>query len=217
MPTFRVLAATALLVLTIPALAAAQPGSGRGPSWDQFAERHDLDGDGVVSADELCRSNPWFQRLDGDGDGLVTEQELEQVGAEMRAKAGSGIVRLADTDRDRLVTADEWQAFLETTDPDGDGTFSPEDLFANAPGKGRGRRFAGGRHRGEGPGMMLDKDGDGILEIEDLETLFAALDADGDGTLADEELPRFGPRHGRGFGRGPAGRGWHGPPGPYGS
>ncbi|MEE8525053.1 MAG: hypothetical protein V3T72_14045 [Thermoanaerobaculia bacterium] len=195
--------------LTLPA--AARPG--RGETWEEFSARHDLDGDGVVTAEEFAATDPRFEALDQNGDGLLTEDDLEALHAGAGSFVAARVIGLADSDRDRMVSADEWRHFLETLDPDGDGLFDATDLrplaadrrpSADQP-RHRGRGHEGGPgSRGPGEGgfaAWLDHDQDGALEIEDLDAIFFGLDGDGDGALSDEELPR--PRF-----RGPGRRGF---------
>ncbi len=201
---------------------AQPPGPGGPPSWERFTERHDLDGDGQVSADEFGRSDARFQELDADGDGFVVREDFERAVAAGRQRMGAGFLRSADGDRDGAVTAGEWADFLAEIDADGDGLVSEAELPAppfrpgrpgpppppeDAPEAGVERPS-----RVEHLATVLDEDGDGVLEIADLQAAFASADADGDGALTGDELPSrpdfrgHGPR-GRRSGGGPAGQG----------
>lgn len=52
-----------------------------------FTKRHDKDGDGRVSVDEMAeRGAGMFERMDADGDGMVTAGELRQGHRGMRFK-----------------------------------------------------------------------------------------------------------------------------------
>lgn len=179
-------------------------------AWERFQERFDTDGDGRITREEFEAGADPFARFDRNDDGVLTDDDFpRRERGHFRARhRGLGIAILADADRDRTVTADEWQAFLAALDDDDDGVFDREDLMRIASerreegaGDGEPRRPRGPRgHRGPGgpggPGGMLDHDGDGALEIADLAALFAELDTDGDGSLGEDELPRM--RHRRG-------------------
>ena len=226
-------------LLLCAAAASAQPGRGMrsghggpGHAWDGFSTRHDLDGDGGVTADEFAASDSRFESLDRNGDGIITQDDFAEIrAAASESFAGAFVSRLADTDRDHAVTADEWQAFLAAVDTDGDGLFATTDVVALFPGRPGGesklggprggRRFDAGTEGTEGetdrPSRedrltgVLDEDADGLLEIGDLEAIFFDLDQNSDGALSGDELPgpRFGPPGRRGGGRrfGPGTRG----------
>lgn len=195
-------ALTALGVLVVAALAwaaaplFAQPPHGAPPlGWDEFAERHDVDGDGRVSAEELFQTFDMFDRLDVNGDGYVTEDDFE---ARRGAFAFTSLAHRADADDDGIVTAVEWDAWFNARDTNGDGVLDADD-FATRPGV---------RRPHPGFAEALDADGDGEVTRADLTALAAKFDADGDGVLELDELPDVGPPHGGRFhGRGPG----HGP------
>ncbi len=208
--TFPVLACCLLTLLMLALQTAARPG--HPGSWEGLSARHDLDGDGIITAEEFAASDPRFATLDHNGDGVLTEDDLEALRADRGSAAGARITLLADGDRDRAVTAEEWRLFLETVDSDGDGLFEAADLRAVAA----ERRSMSDRPRHRGPrgeggpedgafAEILDRDHDGVLEIADLDDIYFELDADGDGALSEEELPM--PPF---FGRGTSGRGGFG-------
>jgi Ca2+-binding EF-hand superfamily protein len=214
--TWIVVVAVALGIPLAVLIATAQPpGPGRpweGFGWEHFTERHDLDGDGLISAEEWALSHPMFQGLDQDENGVVTEEEFEAARQQADTKMAAGVLRFADQDRDGEITADEWETFLDAVDPDGDGVFQIADLTAVIPERQGGRRggpggpqgFGGPPQRDEFLANTVDWDDDGVLERSDLEAIFAELDANGDGILQADELPRgrFGPGYHHGF-RGP--------------
>ncbi len=73
----------ALSLLAVPAL--AQPGEGsRGA---KMFEKHDLNGDGVISKDEALKSaEERFTKMDTDGNGEVTQEEAKASHEAMREK-----------------------------------------------------------------------------------------------------------------------------------
>lgn len=203
--------ALALLALAATPALAHGPGDrhpGEGPDaatiWERMSEEFDANGDGVISREEYDREASRFPRLDSDGDGVLTAADVEAAhAARGTRRAGGLVVRLADGDRDRAVSAEEWRAFLAAVDPDGDGTFELEDLFALRGRERPERPHPGMRGERGAPGRLLDRDGDGVLETADLDAIFAELDRNADGALDADELPRH---RGRGF-RGPRGFG----------
>lgn len=181
-----VLALAALAWATAPVL--AQPGRGGGPpAWDEFAERHDVNGDGQVTEQELFQTFAPFDRLDADGDGVVTEADFDAHRGRM---AFTFMARRADRDRDGEVTAAEWDAWFAARDSNGDGVLDAEDFADRRPGMRRPKGDFG---------QALDADGDGEVTRADLTALAARYDANGDGVLQADELPETGPRHGGRF------------------
>lgn len=207
MKTRHTLAALAVLALGALVWAAAplladHPFGGPPPSWEEFAERHDADGDGRVSAEELVRTSDHFTRLDPDGDGYVTEADFEAHRGEM---AFTFVAHRADADRDGDVTAAELDAWFAERDRNGDGRLEASDFEERGPG-GPGPHF--------GIAAVLDADGDGAVTRADLEALAAHFDADGDGAVEADELPEMGPGpHGRFHHHGFGGPGAGGGPG----
>jgi Ca2+-binding EF-hand superfamily protein len=190
----RIALVAAALLAGAATVAVARPHGGPGGphgrlSWDGFLDKHDTDGDGAVTREELAATSERFARLDTDGDGRITESELEGA---IAGRMFAHLARWADEDRDGALTSAEWSAFLADRDADGDGTL---DFHRRAP---------AGVERRPGP---LDGDGDGALSTNEAQALFARFDADGDGQVSAQELPAVLERHGR-FGHGP--RGMHG-------
>ncbi|NJN14639.1 MAG: hypothetical protein HC813_03205 [Planctomycetes bacterium] len=126
-----------LLLPFLTALALAQ--GGRDP-WERMRGM-DADGDGKVSRAEFRGPEQLFARLDGDRDGFVTEQEAKarQGG---RGGAGPG-PQLFDSNGDGKVDAEEWQAFFEKADENGDEVLQQEELSAAL----RGERYRDPRRR----------------------------------------------------------------------
>ena len=127
-----------------------------------------------------------------------------------------GIVRIADWDDSGDISSDEWLTFINALEADEEGTldvaFFHQFMENHRPsghppgGPPQGTRPQPGRDQGppprEGePGNRnrgdrnpLDRDGDGVLEIADLNDIFNTLDENEDGNLQSEEIPRR-PRH----------------------
>lgn len=192
MKTRHTLTALSVLALggvawaTAPVL--AQPGRGGGPPvWDEFAERHDVNGDGRVSAEELFQTSDFFARLDADDDGFVTEADFD---LRRSAMVFTFLAHRADRNRDGEVTVAEWDAWFAVRDSNGDGVLDAEDF---------GDRRAGTRRPKGDFGQALDADDDGDVTRADLTALVARYDADGDGVLQADELPEMGHRYGGRF------------------
>jgi len=87
---------TALAVVVLPQLAAAQPPDGpQRPGPERMLKHLDKDGDGVISADEAAklpeRAKAMLKRADADDDKKVTGEELKAAFAKIREKfAGKG-------------------------------------------------------------------------------------------------------------------------------
>lgn len=205
MKTRHALTALGALSLAVLAWSAAplfaQPGMGPGPgdrhpfSWDDFAERHDVNGDGQVTEEELIQTMDAFDRLDANGDGVVTEADFQ---AHHAAMVFAFIAHRADADDDGDLTAAELDAWFTERDGNRDGRLDAEDFAAEHP-----------RARGPHPGMIeaLDADGDGAVTRADFTALAARFDENGDGVVQADELPQMGRgmHHGRRHGRGPRG------------
>ncbi len=202
-----------LLTATVlgPATASAQGPQPREPHFlGGLAADLDTDGDGVISREEYNRgADVFFTELDKNGDGALSEDELPRLrgprhgrgsgmgrpGMGRGAFGGMLLVRGADGDGDGAVTNEEWQGFLDALEPAEDGTINEESLrAAMPPPPGMAPMPEGGRGPSGRPGRLtrlLDRDGDSVLEVDDLEAAFAELDQDGDGALAGDELPSF--------------------------
>ena len=170
----------------------------------------DADGDGSVSREEFDQgADVIFGELDQNGDGVLSSDELPRFKGPRHGRgpgrgkmAGAIVARAADGDGDGAVASDEWQAFLDSLEIEADGSIAEDSLRAALPfGRKGTAEVPGSEMRRGGPpsgalSRMLDRDGDALLEIDDLSTVFAELDADGDGALQAEELPRFRGRRG---------------------
>jgi len=71
-------------VFTVPV---AQAGQGGGHKGGKMFERHDINGDGVVTKAEFLESaEAMFAKLDLDGNGEVTKEETKKARAKMKSK-----------------------------------------------------------------------------------------------------------------------------------
>ena len=107
------------------------PGASRF-GWDWLAGRHDLDGDGAISAAERAESAKpeLLARLDRDGDGSITPEDLDwsesSPWVQAREQAQARFSRL-DTNSNGKLEPEEWDArFAEVADDR--GYVSPEDF-----------------------------------------------------------------------------------------
>lgn len=145
----------------------------------------DHDGDGTVSRDDL---NFFFSLLDRNDDGTAQKSEAKPLRGQTRRAAGA-LFRAADADDSRDVTADEWAAFLAGLVVDENGAVSLDDLAS----KVGGPRFPHGEdgdtsRRDRALLHAYDRDGDGVVEVSDLQAIFDLADADADGALGSSEL-----------------------------
>lgn len=194
MTTRRITFLFTLLAVSSTTLLAAQPPEAlRGAlDWQTFSERHDVDGNGVVTSEELASTAPMISRLDADGNGEISEADFEARRTEM---ARAMMIHMADADRDGQVGSQEWIALQQALDADGDGAFGIEDLADLRPEKARrghpGKSDEGSEGRSqdrraefhEDLADALDLDGDDQLTSNDLDLLFLELDEDGDGRV----------------------------------
>jgi Ca2+-binding EF-hand superfamily protein len=159
----------------------------------------------VVTQEEALAA---FQAKDQNGDGVLSKDEMRR-GKRGRGRHGHGrrggpafgLIRAADQDKDRTVTAAEWQTFLASVDAGG-GLVSTDALLGAMSRKGkdgqaqRPQAADKAARRTERLTKALDRDGDQALELEDLEAVFTQLDKDQSGALEGGELGRKGRRHG---------------------
>ncbi|MCP4656380.1 MAG: hypothetical protein GY856_13285 [bacterium] len=159
--------------------------------WEHVSGRFDENQDGQVTRDEFERGQDRFAQLDRNADGVLTEDDF-QGGA---GRHGGMIARLADADRNREVTPDEWQELIAAIDPDGDGVITDEELAAFFESRRPADAPPPAHDRKPPMGGRLDRNEDGVLGTDDLNEIFAELDTNGDQTLQSDELPPPGRGH----------------------
>ena len=110
-------------------------------------------------------------------------------------KAGRFVLQVADADESGDVTADEWQSFKDALGADESGAFEALTLLALLPEPEEGTRLAEktDEERAAKLTRVVDRDRDGVLELEDLDAIFDKLDRDEDGALSADELARKRP------------------------
>lgn len=162
-----------------------EPPAGAPPLAEVLARDLDADGDGVVTTADL---QALFDALDRDADGALTTAdapERERPPADPR-RAACLLARAADADEDRATTEDEWTAFFAAVDSDGDGTVDLGALIALLP-EPPHEPPADAPPLEEVLAHDLDADGDGAVEIEDLQAIVGFLDRNGDGQVTKRE------------------------------
>ena len=107
---------------------------GWGDPWERM-KRYDTDGDGKISREEFTGPERFFNRFDTDRDGFVTEAEVRRMRRGGGQGRGGGMSRLFDADGDGKVTREEWEAFFEKADRNGDGVLQAEELSAAMSGR----------------------------------------------------------------------------------
>ncbi|MCD4756765.1 MAG: EF-hand domain-containing protein [Arcobacteraceae bacterium] len=143
----------------------------RGPSstelTSQVMKSSDIDGDSLLSIDELGISEELFSSFDSDGDGSISSNELEETFSSK-----------LDAMKNQEFTPEEFGSFLSELGlevpppppPQGQPNVSQmiSDIFS-----------------------ANDTDGSGLLSLSELdisEELFISLDSDEDGSITKEEL-----------------------------
>ena len=181
--------------------------------------RADRNGDGVITPEELDgmlgggnRPGPEGGEPEGEGE----DRPRRRGGAAERAK---GVIERLDRNGNGVIDKDElpegWGERLGPADTNGDGVISLEELEGLMEGAGR-RPRPGGEGEGDGPPRpnpeggrrggsiieRLDRNGNGVIDLDELDEgmrgRLAPLDANGDGVIDESELE--GMRRGRGRG-----------------
>jgi len=113
-------------VLLLSTFAFAQ-GRGGDP-WERMS-RFDADGDGKVSKEEFRGPARVFERFDADADGFVTEAEVT-ARRSGRGPDAAAVLKQVDSDGDGAVSPDEWSAWFEKHDENGDERLDAGELRA---------------------------------------------------------------------------------------
>ena len=172
----------------------------------QFFERLDRNGDGVLTKDELPeRLQERLERLDQNQDGKLTRDELRRVGfqrrGDRRRPVGGPLLDRAfnrfDRNNDGFLTPDELperarERFMRA-DQDGDGKVSKDEFrrmvaaFQPPWGGDRSRDSAAGQNLFR----LLDSNRDGRLsrsELQNAVKILDRLDRNGNGLLEQQEI-----------------------------
>lgn len=167
---------------------------GWGAMMDRMTE-FDLDGDGILSAEErreMMRAlrAEWLERFDLDGDGELSREERLAMRQAMfeQSDRGQELMRQFDADGNGVLDEAEqaeMEAFqqqqreqrraeqLERFDTDGDGEISREERRAQF--EARGDDGGGFRGQMRDAQQEFDRDGDGVLSIEETQEAFAVM------------------------------------------
>lgn len=166
--------------------------------WGAMMERmteFDLDGDGILSAEErreMMRAlrAEWLERFDLDGDGQLSREERMAMRQAMfeQSDRGQELMRRFDADGNGVLDETEqaemegyqqeqreqWRAEqLARFDTDGDGQISREERRAQRG--ARQDRGGGFRDQMREAQQEFDRDGDGVLSIEESQEAFAVM------------------------------------------
>ncbi len=86
MKKLTILTALAVMV-SIPFALAGEGGKGHGKHGEKMFERHDTNGDGVISKDEFMDSaEERFKKMDADGNGEISKDEAKAHHKTMKDK-----------------------------------------------------------------------------------------------------------------------------------
>ena len=137
--------------------------------------------------------------------------------SQVAVKAALTLARAADADGSGDVTGSEWSAFVTSLGPDGDGVIDPNSLIAalslcpshakwwshhdgdddddeQGDDDDQGEDEDDGDHACPSPSLsalvlhLFDRDFDGRIGTDDLNSLFALIDTNGDGALSADEI-----------------------------
>ncbi len=177
------------------ALAGGSHGHGKGERTS-FIEKHDADGNGLVSFEEFSEYfKTHFEEMDSNGDGVISEDEVQALHEtrmatrhkRMQAHIGGALAIHADADSSGTVTGDEWTTFINSLETDETGAIDFSTL-ANENKPNIARQMA--RKHGKRTPPIADQNENGVVDVEDLQFLFQELDADQNGVLENGEISR---------------------------
>ena len=113
-----------------------------------------------------------LRQADTNNDGQVTLDEVDRQ-QHMQMMAASHIAQMADADRNRETTREEWNQWVAERERSASGEILLE------------RR----RHMDQPSEMQpLDLNGDGLVAEDDLQALFTATDKNNDNLLSEDEV-----------------------------
>jgi Ca2+-binding EF-hand superfamily protein len=174
---------------------------------DRLIKDKDKDGDGLLSALEICISDEAFKQADANGDGKLDAEELKNgvdaIGKELARQDPHGPPPppLVSDDDDDATDTSTLEEVFQQADTNGDGVLSADEFEAAADEIAKSLQS---RHP-QGPPppppgldaaterlvQNLDENGDGVLSRDELgisQEVFDKVDADGDGQLTAGEL-----------------------------
>ena len=155
----------------------------------KLVHRADTDESGDVTRGEW---DLMVSELESDDNGNLILYKPEGGHHAHRAKRSGGHGDVFDTNKDGVVDAVDLGAIFEKVDADGDGILLKAELEAVAGAKMRRKAPHGaGQHHMR----MLDANGDGSIQLEDITTWFRKLDANENGTLEHDELKALHGKH----------------------
>ncbi|WP_428409990.1 EF-hand domain-containing protein [Hyphococcus sp.] len=124
--------------------ASAMAGEGKGEGrWSGHWDRMDVNGDGVLTADEMSEKHAQFiEDADADGDGAVTKEEMKAFHEAKRAEWREA--RNPDKNGDGVVDKTEYinaaQERFDKMDKDGNGVLSEDEQKRRGHHGGRGKK-----------------------------------------------------------------------------
>ncbi len=204
---FTLLALTATLVVAQPPGDRGQGSDRHGGPGDRLAEL-DTNGDGEISRAEY-EAVDHFARHDRNGDGVLNQDDRpsrdemrsrgRHRGPSPGAMVGMMLALGADADENRVTTESEWDAHVYAMDLDGNGELDLAEWTAALAPPEDARRGGLNEERFAHMIERLDTNENGVIDVAEVESVFAKLDDDGDGEVKLERPRRRGPRHrGRG-------------------
>jgi Ca2+-binding EF-hand superfamily protein len=137
------------VVLTLAASTAAAQGQGQGPGaqrlqqararqQEALLQRLDKDGDGKISRAEWPREAQTFDRLDANKDEMLSGEEIGKVATarqlrmrQARARVVRARLRRLDTNKDHVISRDEWRGkpeVFDRLDANKDGQLTPAEI-----------------------------------------------------------------------------------------
>ena len=204
-----ILSTAIILSLTIGTTAVIAGSATTSERAAHFAEKFDVNQDGVISGDEVqFVLAEKFTTADTDGDGSLTQEEMSVVHELRHQERAAEHFANLDADSSGSLTLEEMSTgrhgkrhpermaehFTEL-DTDSNGSLTVAEFQAGKPSGKRG-------NKAERMFSRMDLDGNGLLSSIEINTPLLEkidnMDTDQDGTVSAEELSNasFGHRHG---------------------